>query len=60
MEGYLGPAGPFPKAFSTFSVIFTTGAIGHPLSGGGHTEVVIEAIQRLVPVANTPAPEDAT
>ncbi len=55
IEGCLIPGKPDPNASRTFSVIFTTGAMGQLPMKEGHGDPRA-ATQRLVPVANTPAP----
>lgn len=55
IEGCLIPGKPDPNASKTFSVIFTTGAMGQVPIKEGHGDPRA-ATQRLVPVANTPAP----
>ena len=55
IDGYFAPGKPDPNAVRTFLVICTTGAIGQFPKNDGHGDPSA-ATQRLVPVANTPAP----
>ena len=55
IDGYFAPGKPDPNAMRTFLVICTTGAIGQFPKNDGHGDPSA-ATQRLVPVANTPAP----
>ena len=55
VEGWVSPGSPEPNFLRTFSVIVTTGAMGHLPMKGGH-DGPSAATHRLVPVANTPAP----
>ena len=54
-DGWTRPAGPLPKAASTFIVTRLTTSVTHGLTSGSHCSASFE-IHQFVPVANTPAP----